>query len=153
ASCDAVAAVLRDLDHRGPRVVMVDLVARLDTVDRIAERARWTVANGPNDLVHAARARADEWIPLGVKCALEPVGAETGVLTDPAVVEDGDVESDMGIAAINGPIRVLAAAEPNLGMTAVAEGLGHGRAAPAQRHGGSHRDRASEPICEAFNVG
>src|SRR5262249_57134476 len=80
----AIRSVLRDLDRGLAR--LVDLRARLDAVDRVAESAGRTRAHGADDLVHATAARRHERLGVGVKDALQTIAAEAGVRADPAGV-------------------------------------------------------------------
>jgi hypothetical protein len=130
---DAVRAVGRDLDPRLP-ALLVDVVAVLVCTDRKAECARWAVPNGADDLVQTPAARGDERVPIAVEHRRQPIGAEPRVGTDAAVVEDGELLGDIGVAVVGHAPRVLRPAKADLGVRAIAQRLDRRASAAAQRH-------------------
>src|SRR5262245_18013635 len=130
---DPVGAVLAYLDRRRANAVPVDLGARLDLVDREAERTGGAVADGTDNLGHATAARSDEHA-FGVEDAVEPVGTEAGVLTDAAVVVDGELHAVVGVALVGDALGILLVAKVGPGTGAVAVRLERRLAAAAESH-------------------
>jgi hypothetical protein len=150
---DAVRAVARDLDRRGTPAVVVDVVARLDAVDGVGERAGRAVPHGADDLVHPPAARVHERLTAGVKHPGQPVGTQPRVLADAAVVQDGELLADVGVAAVRDAVWALGVTEPGIDVAAVAEGLRCRRTAPAQCHLRTRREGPTQPVTQLLDVG
>jgi hypothetical protein len=109
------------------------LVALLDAVDRVAERARWALLHGGDDLLHRCAVRVDPRLLLHAEDRLQAVRAEPGVRAQGAVVVDGDLPARVARAVIVAGIGELAIAEPIPRVRAVAERLVLRAAATAER--------------------
>ena len=131
----------------------VDVLARLDAVDCVAERAGGAGAHRAHELVHPAAAGRDERRLVGAECGRDAVGAEAGVLADAAVVEDRHLLADVGVAAIGMAVGVLVAAEADLRVRPVAEWFGLRFPATAKRCLWWHWDRLAEPVPDVMRVG
>jgi len=87
----------------------VPLPGDLLAVDGEPDRAGRAVAHGPDDLVHPAAARRHERLGAGAEHSRQPVAAQSGVLADPAIVEDRDLLACIGVEPIGDPLRVFRA--------------------------------------------
>src|SRR5262249_53859109 len=116
---DPVRAVPADLDRRLARSLPVDLRARLDAVEPVAERAGRAVADRADQVVDPRSARSHER-SFRVKRVAEAVGAEAGVLADAAVVVDGEPDAVIGVAAVRDPFRILRIVEVDPGAGPIA---------------------------------
>src|SRR5262249_5353005 len=126
--------------------------SRLDLVDREAERAGGAVADGADDLVHSAAARCDEHA-FGVEDGVEPVGAEAGVLTNAAVVEDGELDAVVGGAPVWGTFRVLLVPEAGSRARSVAVRFECRLAAAAEGHLRLDGHLLAEPVEHSLGAG
>src|SRR5262249_36439900 len=130
---DPVRTVLGYLDLRLAGVVPVDLIACLGAVHRVAQRSGRAAPHGPDDLVHPSPAGGHGGLGASAEHAGQPVGAESGVLADTAVIEDSQLQSRIGIPLVGDPLGILSIGEPGPGMASVAQWLD--RRGPAAAEG------------------
>jgi hypothetical protein len=107
------------LDARWP----IRRVAILDPVDRIAERAGWTLADRVDDLQGGVAVGVDPRVGLHVEDGRQAAGAEAGTRADVSVVVDGDLPTRVIVAAIGGRTTPVHAGEADLAVRSVAERL------------------------------
>src|SRR5262249_26811600 len=97
---DAVWSVLGVFHGLLAVVVPVDVATLFLSVERVAEGSGRAVTDGADDLVHAPTAGRHEGLLVGSEHGRETVTALAGVLAGAAVVEDRDLDSVVGVAAV-----------------------------------------------------
>gem|GEM_PF-4214618 len=127
-----VRPVFGDRDRR--LADLVDLVAALDAAYCIAERTGGTVSHGSDDLFHPGPIWIDKGFLSQAKGRRQIVRAKAGVRTDPAIVENRDLLTNIRVALVRHPVGFLLAGEPDASMGSIAERLDGRAAAAAQRH-------------------
>jgi len=133
--------------------VVIHLVAGLDPVDGVAERARGAVPDRPDDFVHPPAAGGDERLAAPVEDRRQPVGAETGMLAGAPVVQDGDLLPGVAITVVGNPVRLFRAGESGPGVRAVAPRFYRRRAAAAQGHLRAGGQGLAQPVMYAAGIG
>src|SRR6185437_4644695 len=149
---DPIWAVLGHLDRRLPAAVLIHRVAGLDAIQRVAQSARGTIADRPDDLVHPPATGMDKRLLAQPKDRGQPVGAVARVLARPAVIEHGDLLADIRVEAIGLAVGALLIAKAHARMAAIAERLYLRAAAATQRHLWSRGILAPEPVHQAPGI-
>src|SRR5262249_22591047 len=114
-------------------------------------RSRRTVPDGADYLVHAAAAWRDKGT-FRVKDRCKAVGAETGVLADPPVVEDGQLLSVIRVAPVGHPLRILRVGETDSRACPVAGGLQPRPPEAAQGQRGTGGVLSAQPFAQVLGV-
>jgi hypothetical protein len=148
----AIWPILGYLDTRCALAVIVDIRARFDAVDGVAQRTRPAIADCANDLVHAPAARSHERLLLEAEHRRQPIRAIARMLARSAVIDDRNLLAYVRVAVIGDALRVLGIVEAAR-MAAIAIRLARGGAAPAQRHQRAGGERAAEPVVHVIDVG
>src|SRR5262245_58043771 len=105
-----IRPILGNLDRR--RANGIDLLASLASIDREAQRSRWTRLHGAHDLVHPRPARRDEWFLALMENAWQAVRAEARVRARAPVVENRELLARIDVDAIADTLWILCIVEP-----------------------------------------
>jgi hypothetical protein len=131
---------------------LIDLIAALDTIKRIAERPRGTGLHRGDDLLPRGAVGVDKRVLALVEDRRQGVRTEAGVLADAAIVEDCNPRADVGVAVVRHAIGRLCAGEAHARMGAIAEPLDGRAAAAAERHLRARREALAPRLLQVSGV-
>jgi len=140
-------------DHDRRLAHLIDLIATLDASSGIAQRAGGAVSHRGENLLHPGTVWINKGFLAQAKDRRQVVCAQAGVRTDPAIVENRDLLTDIRVAPVRHAVRLFLAGEADAGMGAIAERLDGRAAAPAQGHLRARRDALSSRVLQVCGVG
>jgi hypothetical protein len=147
---NAIRSIFRDFD--GGRPGAIDLGAGFYTIDAVTEGARRAGPHRLDDFVQPSAARRDEWLLPNMKDRSQPVGAESGVGADPAVIEYLNLLPLVGVAPVGNPLRVLGTGEARRSVGAIAKGLCGRLPTTAQLHLRLQSKLLAKPVPELVDI-
>src|SRR5229473_3206312 len=150
AAGNPVRPVFRDLDPW--RSIPVDLVSSFNMVDAVTEGSRGTGPHRLHDFVQSSTARGNEWLLPSVKYRRQPVGAESGVRADAAIIEYFDLPAFISVAPVRDSVRICLSGKVRRGVAAIAERLIMRLPTTAQSHLLLKGKLLAQPVGEVLHL-